>query len=72
MLYYDSDVPFSGSRELQGKFAGFADNVGDAFCFCIVTDDTEEVIYRLVLRSALDEANLNIRASQPPYDNDKN
>lgn len=36
VYYYDADVPFPESREKLGRFAGCADNVGDAFCFKIV------------------------------------
>ena len=43
------------------RFAGFADNVGDAFCFKVATGDTEQVIYRSVLRPALDHDNNNKR-----------
>mmetsp|Transcript_21450 Transcript_21450/g.24850 ORF Transcript_21450/g.24850 Transcript_21450/m.24850 type:complete len:243 (-) Transcript_21450:75-803(-) len=63
VYYYDPDVPFPESREKIGRFAGFVDNVGDAFCFKVVTADTEEVIYRSVLRSALDDDNKNLRPS---------
>ena len=63
VYYYDADVPFPQSREKLGRFAGFADNVGDAFCFKVVTSDTEQVIYRSVLRSALDKGNSNKRPS---------
>ena len=63
VYYYDADLPFPQSREKLGRFAGFADNVGDAFCFKVVTSDTEQVIYRSVLRSALDKGNSNKRPS---------
>ena len=62
VYYYDSDVPFPQSREKLGRFVGFADNdVGDAFCFKVATGDTEQVIYRSVLRPALDHDNNNKR-----------
>ena len=63
VYYYDADMPFPQSREKLGRFAGFADNVGDSFCFKVVTADTEEVIYRSVLRSATDVNNPNLRPS---------
>ena len=62
VYYYDPDMPFPDSRERLGHFAGFADDVGDSFCFKIVSTDTEQVIYRSVLRSALDDNNPNLRA----------
>lgn len=63
-------MPFPQYCEKTACFAGFADNVGDAFCFKVVTADTEEVVYRPVLHSALDTANDNKRPSNlaPPCD----
>ena len=68
VYYYDQDLPFPDSREKIGRLAGFADVFGDAFCFKVVTVDTQEVIYRSVLRSATDEGNKNLRPSnrKPP------
>ena len=55
-------MPFPESREKLGHFAGFVDNVGDSFCFRIVTADNSQILYRSVLRSALDTNNSNFRA----------
>ena len=70
MYYYDPDVPFPESREKLGCFADFVDDIGDTFCFKVVTADTEEVIYRSVLRSALDNGNQNLRPSNYPHSPD--
>ena len=70
VYYYNPDIPFPKSREKIGRFAGFVDDVGDAFCFKMVTADTEEVLYRSVLRSALDDGNQNLcPSSYPTSDN---
>ena len=55
-------MPFPESREKLGHFAGFVDDVGDSFCFKIVSTDDNQILYRSVLRSALDTANPNFRA----------
>ena len=62
IYYYASDIPFHESREKLGHFAGFVDNVGDSFCFKIVSADNDQILYRSVLRSALDTTNSNFRA----------
>ena len=72
VYYYDPDVPFPESREKLGRFAGFVDNVGDAFCFKVVTVDTEEVIYHSVLRSAITSTNSNLRPSNITPSNNTN
>ena len=37
----------SESRERWGRFVGFADNVGNALTFAILTDDTKKILYFL-------------------------
>ena len=71
VYYYDADMLFPKSREKLRRFAGFADNVGDAFCFKVVTSDTEQVIYRSVLCSALDKGNSNKRPSSHDHSKKK-
>ena len=63
VYYYDPDVPFPELREKLGPFADFADDIGDAFYFKVVTSDTEQVIYRSVLWSTLNNRNGNLRPS---------
>ena len=62
VLYRDVDLAFpSESREKSGRFVGFADNVGHAMTFLVLTDDTRKVIPRSRLRPANpDEPNLRI------------
>ena len=55
-------MPFPESREKLGHFAGFVNNVGDSFCFQIVSTDNNQILYRSVLRSALDTDNPNFPA----------
>ena len=62
-VYYridDSDFP-SDSREGRGRFVGFADNVGHVMTFKVLTDDTQKVIYRSNIRSALSPLARNLR-----------
>ena len=62
-VYYkldNSDFP-SSSRELKGRFVGIAENVGHAMTFKILTDDTQKIIYRSNVRSALDPSAPNLR-----------
>ena len=59
-VYYrvnESDVSFpSNSPEKLGRFVGFAESVGHALTFKILTDDTQKVISRSVLCSAQDSS----------------
>jgi hypothetical protein len=53
--YYAPKQSFPKSKMLRGRFLGIAKNVGDAFCFLVLTnpDDTNEpqqVIARTVVR----------------------
>lgn len=49
--YRQADATFpSESLEGSGRFVGFADNVGHAMTFKILTDDTRKVIYRSRVR----------------------
>ena len=58
VYYYNPDVPFAQLQEKLERFVGFVDNVGDVFCFKVVTA-TEEVITRSVLHSANSTINSN-------------
>jgi hypothetical protein len=52
--YYVPHCSFPESKMLKGRFLGFAPNVGDAFCFLIMTvpDDKDE-IPRVLARSVI-------------------
>ena len=54
------------SNEKPGRFVGFADHCGDALTYLVLPDDTQQVISRSVLRSALNSADVNERANSPP------
>ena len=70
VYYYDPDIPFPESHEKHGRFAGFVDDLGDDFCFKVITVDTEEIIYQSVLCSALDDGNKSLcTANDPDSDN---
>ena len=62
-VYYkldDSDFP-SESREKRGYFVGFAENVGHYMTIKVLTDDTNKVICRSNVRSALNSKERNLR-----------
>ena len=62
-VYYrleDCDFP-SESTEKLGHFVGISDNVGYALTFKVLTDDTQKVIHRSHIRSALDPTTKNLR-----------
>ena len=68
-VYYkavDSSFP-SDSNEKRGRFVGIAEHVGHALTYKVLTDDTQKVIFRSQIRSALkgDEKNLRV-----DHDND--
>jgi len=69
-VYYASDSRLSNNSkpsfpsetaEGKGCFVGISDNVGDAMTFKILTDDTQRIIHRSNVRSALDPTQLNLR-----------
>lgn len=55
----------STTHEKAGRFVGFAETVGDKFCYKVLTDDTQKIIYRSAIRSARDTVEVNRRASPP-------
>ena len=68
VLYRQNDISFpSGSYEGIGRFVGFAHNIGDVLTYHILTDDTQQVIARSMVRG-LDPQNPNIRIVQPPHE----
>ena len=70
-VYYavDDDDPEgpsfpSRSKEKLGRFVGFSESVGGPLTFKVLTDDTNKVIYRSTVRSALPLDERNRRLSQ--------
>ena len=61
VLYFEYEAPFPSSKEKSGRLVGFSENVGDALTFLILTDDTQDFIYRSVVRPADDKDNPNRR-----------
>ena len=57
---YNNTFP-STSREARGRFVGVSEHVGHSMTFKILTDDTQKVIYRSEIRSALDPKERNLR-----------
>ena len=53
VLFLDKDTSFPQSKERKGFFCGPTDNVGDAMTYWVYTDDTNELIARSNIRSAL-------------------
>ena len=68
-VYYAKNEPSfpSDSREARGRFVGIAEHVGHAMTFQILTDDTNKIIERSLVRAADPEAP-NKRADPPPTD----
>ena len=67
-IYYkteESHFP-SMSNERSGRFVGVSELVGHALTFMILTDDTQTIIHRSVVRTATDPASENLRANPPP------
>ena len=62
-VYYKLDDPTfpSESREKLGRFVGIAEHVGHFMTFKILTDDTNKIIFRSNIRSALDPNAKNLR-----------
>ena len=65
VYYHDPTAPFpSESTEKKGRFVGVAENVGDSLTFKILTDDTNQIIYRSTVRSALNQDERNLRLDE--------
>ena len=63
VFYYVPDAKFPRSKEKLGRIVGIAEHVGDALTFLVLTNDTNKVIARSVLRPADDKRNPNVRSS---------
>ena len=56
VYYLDDDGEFpSQSREKRGKWCGVAQNIGDTLTYWVLTDDTEQLVSRSVLRPVTEE-----------------
>ena len=56
VLSYSGSPGFpSESKEGKGRFVGFGESVGDVLTFKVLTDDTNKIIYRSAVRSAVPE-----------------
>ena len=58
-VYYSETGQFPTPQERKGRWVGFADNVGDALTFQILSDDTQRIVHRPAVRSALIESERN-------------
>ena len=66
-VYYkteESHFP-SMSNEKSGRFVGISEHVGHALTFMILTDDTQKIIHRSIVRTATDPTTKNLRAERP-------
>ena len=67
VYYLDDDGGFpSESREKRGRWVGVAENIGDTLTYYILTDDTQQVIARSVLRPVTNK-DKNLRADNPSH-----
>ena len=62
VYFYDDNVSFPfGTKERRGRWVGVAENCGDVLTYMILTDDTEQVVFRSVVRSAMSQPDPNLR-----------
>ena len=67
VLYRTDNVSFpSTTYEGIGRFVGIANNIGDLLTYHVLTDDTQQVIARSMVR-ALDPMNPNVRVLHPEH-----
>jgi hypothetical protein len=66
VYYLDVEEPAPLSKEKAGHWLGVAQNVGDALTYHILTDDTQQVIQRSVIRSRNDRYGVNKRVTFNP------
>ena len=68
-VYYSAPNTYpSDSREKLGRWVGIAENQGDALTYLVLDDDTQLVLTRSAVRSALDPIHPNIQAENPMVD----
>ena len=64
VYYCEDEASFpSESTECKGHFVGFADHVGHALTFAILTSDTRKIIYCSEVRTATSPSSPNLRAN---------
>ena len=56
----DTTFPSQTTEEI-GNFVGFAESVGDAMIFLVLTQDTKKIVYRSNVQSAEDKKTENKR-----------
>ena len=66
IYYLDIEEPTPLSREKAGYWLGVAHNVGDALTYHILTDESQQVIQRSVVRSRRGEHGINRRVTFNP------
>ena len=60
-VYYKKiENSFSETEELMGRFMGIAENYGHSMTFHVLTDDTNKIIQRSEIRTALDPKTRNL------------
>jgi len=55
----------SDTAEQMGRFVGFGESVGDALTFKFLTDDTQKILYRCSIPSALTEEERRLLSASP-------
>jgi hypothetical protein len=74
IYYLDSRLSFPSSKEKPGRWLGVAHNVGDNLTYRILCDESNQILNRSVVRSALDRKAPNRRVTfdtpLPGYDDD--
>ena len=66
-VYYklnSSEFSFPLSPEAKGHFVGFSDTIGHAMTFLIWTPNTNKILHRSAVRSAVTSENWNLRADE--------
>ena len=66
VYFLDGEASFPSSKERAGYWLGVCENVGDLLTFWILTDDTEVVLARSVVRPADDKTTMNKRVEWDP------
>ena len=66
VFFLDNDETFPSSKERAGYWLGVCENVGDLLTFWILTDDTEVVLARSVVRPADNKTTMNKRVTWDP------
>ena len=63
ILFNAEETAFpSETREIRGRFVGFAKTVGHGMTYKILSDNTHKIFHRAEVRSALDPTAPNLRA----------